>query len=153
VGYLCRRAASGALCGIAVLAVGLVSQLGYKTAVYGHNSVRPELEVAAYWAVLAICLGAVMGIAGVLSHTDRTWLRALAYAMPTSVAAVEVLAISLGRLSYGTSIAMLIALAAGILFVLGSARSSIVPMVVACASLIVCGSAVFALVQSGVPIF
>jgi Family of unknown function (DUF6518) len=152
-GYLSRRMPGGALSGISILIVGLVSQVAYKTVVYGGNSVRPEQEVAIYWALLAICLGAAMGAAGVVARSDRTWFRAFAWALPTTVATIEMLAISLGRLSYGWRIAVVIGVAAALLFVVGAARSRLLPMFAATATLLLCGFTVFTLLQRAVPMF
>jgi Family of unknown function (DUF6518) len=60
-GYLCRRVSGAAIAGSTVLAVGLVSQVAYKTIVYGAYSVRPLMNVIGYWVILALGLGSFMG--------------------------------------------------------------------------------------------
>jgi hypothetical protein len=79
-----------------VIIVGLISHVAFKSIAYGSSSVRPLLDVIVYWTILGVCLGSAMGVAGVLSHSDLTWIRAYAWALPPAVAAIEAVAIAMG---------------------------------------------------------
>jgi hypothetical protein len=152
-GYLCRRAIAGATAGTAVIIVGLISHVAFKSIAYGSSSVRPLLDVIVYWTILGVCLGSAMGVAGVLSHSDLTWIRAYAWALPSAVAAVEAVAIAMGLLSYGVKIAGVVGVSASLMFVIGAARSNVERVAVAGISLVVCGLALFAVVQRVLPLF
>jgi hypothetical protein len=139
--------------GVAVIGMGLTSQTVYKVAVYGDNSIAPSMRAFGYWAILAVFLGSLLGAAGALGSSPDRWIRAFAWALPTAAASDEALAIADGRLTFGAPIAIVVAIIASLMFLVGAARSTTMRMAVATLTLFLGGFALFIVVQRLVPIF
>jgi hypothetical protein len=69
-GRLNRPASWGAVTGIAVVGLGLVSNAAYRMIFYGPNSVRDLRADLAYWAVLTVLVGGLLGAAGAMSRRE-----------------------------------------------------------------------------------
>jgi hypothetical protein len=102
-----RRARTGAVCGVAVILVGLVAYALFKAVAYGGDSVRPLLGEWPFWAVLAVGFGAAAGAAGALTSARRPALAVLAWAVPLAGLLAEAAAIALGYLLWGIPLALL----------------------------------------------
>ena len=74
--FLCGRSITrkpwfGALAGVLVIGLGLITDAVFKRLAYGPNSVRVLSEEVPYWIALAIPLGAVLGGVGSGSRREQ----------------------------------------------------------------------------------
>ncbi len=99
--FLCGRSITqkpwfGALAGVLVIGLGLISDAVFKRMAYGPNSVRVLSEEAPYWIILAIPLGAVLGGAGSGSRRERGYLGAVCWGVGLGLILAETIVL-IGR--------------------------------------------------------
>jgi hypothetical protein len=110
---LCRRVSTSALASVGVLAIGLAVVAGIRGS--GYVQADPMLAV---WGLLAVLLGATVGVAAAAGRDDRINVRAAGWALPVAVSIVEAVA-ALTRTDAAVAAALDLVLAA-VVFAIGS---------------------------------